>query len=91
MPSTQEGFGIVFIEAAACGTKIIGGNIDGSVDALLNGSLGTLVKPQDIIEISLAIEQNLSTGFSPLAIQELCLTHFAYPSYLSKVSSLLSV
>lgn len=90
MPSTQEGFGIVFIEAAACGTKVIGGNIDGSVDALLNGKLGTLVHPQDISEIGLAIEHNLLTKFSPLAIQELCLTHFVYPNYLSKVSRLLS-
>lgn len=90
MPSTHEGFGIVFIEATACGTKIIGGNIDGSVDALLNGSLGTLVNPQDTSEISLTIEQNLATAFSPLAIQELCLTHFAYPNYLSKVSRLIS-
>ncbi|MBC7745693.1 MAG: glycosyltransferase family 4 protein, partial [Flavobacterium sp.] len=30
MPSNKEGFGIVFIEAAASGCKIIGGNQDGS-------------------------------------------------------------
>ena len=34
MPSTGEGFGIVFLEAAASGLPVIGGNRDGSVDAL---------------------------------------------------------
>ncbi len=47
MPSKKEGFGIVFLEAAWCGTPIIAGNADGSVDALLNGQLGTLVDPDD--------------------------------------------
>lgn len=90
MPSTHEGFGIVFIEAAACGAKIIGGNIDGSVDALLNGSLGTLVNPQDAAEVGLAIEQNLQSEHQPLAIQNTCLTHFSYQHYLSNISSLLT-
>lgn len=89
MPSTHEGFGIVFIEAAACGAKVIGGNIDGSVDALINGRLGTLVNPLNIAEISLAIEQNLSTVFKPLVIQELCLSHFAYSQYLSNINRLI--
>jgi phosphatidylinositol alpha-1,6-mannosyltransferase len=45
MPSTQEGFGIVFLEAAASGLKLIGGNRDGSVDALADGAIGTAVDP----------------------------------------------
>lgn len=89
MPSTLEGFGIVFIEAAACGVKIIGGNTDGSVDALLNGNLGTLVNPLNISEISFAIEQNLLSKFSPLTIQKLCLTHFSYSQYLSNINRLI--
>lgn len=47
MPSTGEGFGIVFLEAAAHGLSIIGGNRDGSVDALADGAIGTLVDPDD--------------------------------------------
>lgn len=90
MPSTHEGFGIVFIEAAACGAKVIGGNIDGSVDALINGQLGTLVNPQDVAEISLAIEQNLESLPAPLTIQDTCLTHFGYSLYLSNISRLLT-
>jgi phosphatidylinositol alpha-1,6-mannosyltransferase len=47
MPSTGEGFGIVFLEAAACGLPVIAGNRDGSVDALADGTIGTLVDPAD--------------------------------------------
>src|ERR1700683_1160837 len=43
MPSTWEGFGIVLIEAAACGVPVIGSRIDGSREALRDGLLGRLV------------------------------------------------
>lgn len=52
MPSTKEGFGIVFIEAAACGKPVIAGNLDGSVDALDNGRLGILVDPHSPRQIA---------------------------------------
>ena len=55
MPSKQEGFGIVFLEAVACGKPVIAGNRDGSRDALLNGKLGILVDPDDLKEIARAI------------------------------------
>lgn len=59
MPSTNEGFGIVFIEALACGTPVIAGNQDGSVDALCNGELGELVNPNQVDEIASAIDRLL--------------------------------
>jgi glycosyltransferase involved in cell wall biosynthesis len=48
MPSTGEGFGIVFLEAMACGTPVLAGHVDGSVDALDRGRLGLLVDPHDV-------------------------------------------
>lgn len=62
MPSKKEGFGIVFIEALACGLPVVAGNQDGSVDALLNGRLGTLVDPDDVKAIAAAILRVLSSG-----------------------------
>jgi phosphatidylinositol alpha-1,6-mannosyltransferase len=47
MPSTKEGFGIVFLEAAATGLPVIGGNRDGSADALADGSIGRMIDPED--------------------------------------------
>lgn len=59
MPSKKEGFGIVFIESAVCGTSVVAGNKDGSVEALLNGSLGTLVNPDSTSELLDTINTNL--------------------------------
>lgn len=89
MPSTMEGFGIVFIEAAACGAKIIAGNADGSVDALLGGKLGTLVNPLAIEELTLAIEKNLNSKTDPKLIQDRCMANFGYEHYLKKIKELI--
>lgn len=47
LPSTGEGFGIVFLEAMACGIPAIGLNIGGAPDALADGELGICVDEQD--------------------------------------------
>jgi glycosyltransferase involved in cell wall biosynthesis len=52
MPSTREGFGIVFLEAASCGLHVIGGKSDGSWDALREGHIGDAIdslRQQEII------------------------------------------
>lgn len=46
-PPDAEGFGIVFLEAAACGTPSIGGDSGGIPDAVLDGKTGFLVDPED--------------------------------------------
>lgn len=50
LPSTGEGFGIVFLEATACGTRAIGLAAAGSKDALCDGQLGTLAELDDLAE-----------------------------------------
>lgn len=62
MPSRGEGFGIVLIEAAACGLPVIGSRIDGSREALLDGELGRLVDPGDADDIYGAIAATLDAG-----------------------------
>ena len=56
LPSTGEGFGIVFIEALLSGLPVVGGNKDGSVDALSSGKLGKLVNPNSKISIYQGIQ-----------------------------------
>lgn len=52
MPSKAEGFGIVYLEALACGKPVLAGNKDASPDTLDNGELGLLVDPDDADEIA---------------------------------------
>lgn len=46
MPS-QEGFGIVYLEALACGIPVLAGDADGSADPLQDGKLGWRVPNRD--------------------------------------------
>jgi len=55
MPSTGEGFGIVFVEALASGLHVVGGNRDGSLDALGDGKLGWAIDPENEEELARAI------------------------------------
>ncbi|MGR3173254.1 MAG: glycosyltransferase family 4 protein [Candidatus Scalindua sp.] len=50
-----ESFGIVYIEANACGKPVIGGRSGGVEDAVIDGVTGLLVDPENINEISDAI------------------------------------
>lgn len=59
MPSKGEGFGIVYLEAMACGKPVLAGNCDGAQDALCQGELGVLVDPDDVTAIAVALIQIL--------------------------------
>ena len=60
MPSTQEGFGIVYLEAAACGLRVVGGVGGGSADAVPDERVGVLVDPSDQAALVAAIAGQLA-------------------------------
>src|SRR5262249_37416920 len=60
MPSTGEGFGIVFLEALATGIHVIAGNKDGSLDPLADGQLGQLIDPDNQEELLSSLCKGLS-------------------------------
>ncbi len=53
----QEGFGIVFVEAAACGVPQVAGDSGGAAEAVDDGVTGLVVRhPDDPGELAMAIE-----------------------------------
>lgn len=72
MPSRGEGFGIVFLEAMACGIPAIGSCLDGSREALADGKLGRLVDPRQPQELVTAIDGALADvwGTPPAGLEE---------------------
>ncbi len=91
LPSKKEGFGIAFIEAAACGRHTISGNTDGSTEAMLNGKLGQMINPDDPEALQQAIINGLSipTPISMQHRQRLCLDHFSAIKYQENITKLL--
>jgi len=53
----EEGFGIVYLEANACGKPVIGGDSGGVRDAVVHGVTGLLVDPQDDEALFKALDQ----------------------------------
>jgi phosphatidylinositol alpha-1,6-mannosyltransferase len=54
-----EGYGIVFLEAAACGLPSIAGRSGGAHEAVLDGTTGLVVQPRDVAHVRAALERLL--------------------------------
>lgn len=50
-----EGFGLVFLEANACGRPVVGGRAGGAVDAIRHEETGLLVQPDDVPALAHAL------------------------------------
>lgn len=54
-----EGFGLIFLEANACGKAVIGGRAGGATDAVVDGVTGLLVDGDDPASIAAALRRLL--------------------------------
>ena len=54
-----EGFGIVFVEAAACGVPAVAGRSGGAHEAVVDAETGFVVDPHDVTEIRHALDRLL--------------------------------
>ncbi len=82
MPS-QEGFGIVYLEAMACGVPVLSGDQDGSADPLQDGRLGWRVPHRDPEAVATACIEMLA-GSDPRCqgawLQQEALAAFGTPA-----------
>ncbi len=78
----QEGFGIVFVEAAASGTPQIAGRSGGSHEAVVHGETGLVVSPRSVDEAATAIAGLLSDAAQrrsfAAAGRARCVAEFSY-------------
>jgi phosphatidylinositol alpha-1,6-mannosyltransferase len=92
LPSKKEGFGIVFIEALACGLPVICGNADGSNDAIYHGELGKAIDADAPSELEDAITEYLTTPLTTERrkyLQKRCLYHFNETDYMNRLQELI--
>ena len=87
MPGYGEGFGYVYLEAMACGVKVIASKLDGSYEAVLNGTIGYAVDPRKLEEIYSTIIKALEND--TIKIPE-GLTHFSKNSFETKLINIIN-
>lgn len=79
MPSLYENFGVVYIEAMACGKPVIASDIPGP-SGFINKDVGILVPPKDVTALAGAMDFMLDhyTDYSPERIRSYVEDRFSY-------------
>jgi phosphatidylinositol alpha-1,6-mannosyltransferase len=60
LPSEGEGFGLVYLEAMACGKPVIGGLHGGAPEVIQDGVTGYLVTHGDAVQLATSLEALLA-------------------------------
>jgi phosphatidylinositol alpha-1,6-mannosyltransferase len=81
-----EGFGIVLLEAMACGVPVVASSVDGSREAVADGELGVLVDPRQPDALMHGIETALAR---PRGIVPVGLRRFSYDAFEERVHRML--
>lgn len=80
MPSRGEGFGIVLLEAMACGVPVVASEADGSSEAVRDGLLGPAVDPADLDAVVGAVAHAIE---QPKDVPD-GLDHFSYDRFAER-------
>jgi len=93
MPSSREGFGIVFLEAASYGKASIGAAAGGTPEVIRDGTTGLLVPPGDPAALAAAIAPLLGnvgrlSAFGEAARADLH-QRFVFPSFRKRFADLM--
>ena len=92
----QEGFGIVFSEAAACGVPQLAGQSGGSAEAVEHGVTGVVLdEPSNVAKVARAINELLSNKDQLVAMsgasRQRALRDFDYEVLAAKLATVLKV
>jgi phosphatidylinositol alpha-1,6-mannosyltransferase len=82
MPSRAEGFGIVFLEALACGVPVMASKIDGGREAVHDGRWGVLVDPDNLDDIKSGIIEVLKR---PRGSRPSGLDYYSYDNFERRI------
>lgn len=75
----MEGFGLVALEAASCGTPVVASKLEGIQDAITDGKNGILVTPTDAVAYAEVITRELTApSLQAAAVRDYTLTTFAW-------------
>lgn len=91
MPSSGEGFGIVFLEAMACGLPVITGNNDGSKEILEMMNYGSSVDPDNLEELSSTIISRLKQEIGKEIMKDEVEKIFGFKNYKTTIRNLLKL
>jgi phosphatidylinositol alpha-1,6-mannosyltransferase len=83
MPGRGEGFGIVYLEAMACGIPVVASKVDGSREAVMDGKLGIIVNPDNKDELIVGILDALKKekGVVPKGLEVFSFNRFTEKLY----------
>lgn len=86
MPGWGEGFGIVYLEALACGIPVVASKLDGSREAVRDGRLGILVDPHKPKEVKSGILKALG---QPRGVVPDGLDYFSFENFEKRLHGII--
>jgi glycosyltransferase involved in cell wall biosynthesis len=94
MPSSKEGFGIVYLEAAWQGCRVVAANMGGAPEALLQGKLGSLCPANDAEALQQHLLDALQAGPLPQEMieknRQLIQENFGFAAMVQRVAARLA-
>ena len=92
----QEGFGIVFVEAAACGVPQVAGDSGGAADAVVDGGTGVIVRHPDrvdeaVVAVRRLLDDDAGRARMGVAARERAVAEFSYDVLAARLGAALGV
>jgi phosphatidylinositol alpha-1,6-mannosyltransferase len=90
----QEGFGIVFLEAAAAGVPQVAGESGGAAEAVANGESGLVVDPPDDVDavvraLTTLLDDDVARASMGAAARQRAVTEFSYDVLVPRLQAAL--